>query len=107
MKKGTESLVKEIIAENSLNLGKELDKQVQEASRTLNHLNSKRLSPRYTILKLSKGSDNERILKATRGRWGKRATTNETPSGFSQISQQKLYKTESGMIYSKYSDKNH
>ena len=57
--KETESLSKEIIAENFPILGKELDIQVHEAKRTPNYLNAKRLSPRHSIFKLSKVNDKE------------------------------------------------
>ena len=57
--KGTESSFKEIITENFLNLGKELDIQVHEAKRTPNYLNAKRPSPRHIILKLPKVNDKE------------------------------------------------
>ena len=69
--KGSESLFKEIIAENFTNLGKELYIQVHEAKRTSNYLNTERSSPRYIILKLLKLNDKERILKAAKGkkRW--------------------------------------
>lgn len=52
--KGAERLFKELIAENFLNLQKELNIQVHEAKRTPNYLNAKRPSSRYIILKLSK-----------------------------------------------------
>ena len=61
---------KETIAENFPNLQKELDIQVYEAKRTPNYLNAKRPSPRHTILKLSKVSEKEIILKAARGKKG-------------------------------------
>lgn len=57
--------VKEIIAVNFPNLGKELVIQVHEANRSFYYLNAKRLSPRHIIMKLSKANDKERILKAT------------------------------------------
>ena len=42
-KKGIESLLKQIIIENFPNIWKELDLQIQEANRTPNYLNPKRL----------------------------------------------------------------
>lgn len=87
--KGTEGLFEEVTSENFPNLGKQMDTQVREANRTLHYLNPKTPSPRYVVLKLSKGNDRKRILKAAGvvGRWrGETATTKETPSGFSQIS---------------------
>lgn len=49
-KKGEETLIKEIIAENFTNQGKELDTQVHRTKRTPNYLNTKRpSSPRHII----------------------------------------------------------
>uniref|UniRef100_A0A9L0SGW0 L1 transposable element RRM domain-containing protein n=1 Tax=Equus caballus TaxID=9796 RepID=A0A9L0SGW0_HORSE len=56
-KRGLESLFKEIIAENFPNLGKELDVQIYETTRTPNCINAERSSPRHVILKLSKVND--------------------------------------------------
>ena len=64
--KGTESLCKEIMAENFQTLGKGLDIQVHEAKRTPSYCNTKRPSLRHIISKLSKVDDKERILKAAR-----------------------------------------
>ena len=61
-----ENLLKEIIAENFPNLGKELDIQVHEANRNPNYLITKRPSPKNIILKLLKVKDKERILRAAR-----------------------------------------
>ena len=66
MEKGTESLFKEIIADNFPNLGKKLDLEIHEASRTLNYINAKRPSPRHIIVKLAKVNDKEKILRAAR-----------------------------------------
>ena len=52
--KGMESLFKQIVDENFLNLRKELDPQIQEAKRTPNYLNQKILSPRHVVLKCQK-----------------------------------------------------
>ena len=52
--KGMESLFKQIVDENFLNLRKELDPQIQEAKRTPNYLNQKSLSPRHVVLKCQK-----------------------------------------------------
>lgn len=50
--KGTESLSKEIIDKNSLNLRKEMDIRVhvEEANRTPNYLSAKRPSPTHIML---------------------------------------------------------
>ena len=42
--------------------------EVQEAQRVPKKLDSRRNTPRYIIIKLSKIKDNERILKAARGK---------------------------------------
>ena len=63
--RGAENLFKEIIAEKFPDLGKELDIQIHEVNRTHNYLNAKRPSLKH-IIKLSKVSDRERILKAAR-----------------------------------------
>ena len=50
--------------ENFLNLAKEIDIQVQEAQRVPSNLDSKKSTPRHTIIKMPKINDKERILKA-------------------------------------------
>ena len=67
-KKGAKILFKGIIAENFPNLGKELDTYVHEANTTPNYIHEKRPFPKHIILKLSKVSDKERILKSLRGK---------------------------------------
>ena len=62
--KGAEGLSEQIIADNSPNLGKETDIQVQEAQRTPFKNNKNRSTPQYIIIKLAKHKDKERILKA-------------------------------------------
>ena len=52
--KRAESFLKEIIAENFTNMGKELDLQVCETNRTPKYINAKRLFPRHIIVKLPK-----------------------------------------------------
>ena len=55
--------------ENFPNLAKETDfQEVQEAQRVPKKLDPRRNTPRYIIIKLSKIKDNERILKAARGK---------------------------------------
>ena len=60
------NLVEKIMKENSPNLVKEIDMQVQEAQRILNKMDAKRPSPRHIIIKMPKVKDKERILKAAR-----------------------------------------
>ena len=52
--------------ENSSNLEKEINKQVQEAQRIPNKLDPKWTTPRYIIIKMPKVKDKERILKPGR-----------------------------------------
>ena len=63
--KGSERLFKEIMFENSLNLGKDMDIHVHEAQRSPIRFNPKKTSLRH-IIKLSKIMDQETILTATR-----------------------------------------
>ena len=63
--KGAKNLFEEIIAETLPNLGKETDIQIQEAQRAPNKINPRRSIPRH-IIKMTKSSDKERILKAAR-----------------------------------------
>ena len=63
---GAESLFKEIMAENSPNIGKDLDSQVHEPYKSPNKINLNRSSPRHIITKLLKIKDKERILKEAR-----------------------------------------
>ena len=63
---GLEKLFEEIMAENTLHLGKETDIQVQETQRVPNKMNPKKNTPRYIILKMVKVKDKERTLKAAR-----------------------------------------
>ena len=53
-KKGTEKICEEIIAENFLNMGKEVVTQVQEAQRAPGRINPKRNMPRHIVIKLTK-----------------------------------------------------
>lgn len=52
--KGAKNIFKEIIDDSFSNLGKELNIQIYKANRTPYYCNTKRLSPRDIILKLSK-----------------------------------------------------
>ena len=56
----------EITAENFLNMGKEIVNQLQEMQRVPGKINSRRNTPRHTIIKLIKIKDKDKILKAIR-----------------------------------------
>ena len=60
------SLVEKIMKENFPNLVKEIDMQVQEAQRVPNKMDTKRPTPRHILIKMPKGKDKERILKAAK-----------------------------------------
>ena len=51
---------------NFLNLVKEIDMQVQEAQRVPNKMDSKKSTPRHSIIKMRKVKDKEKILKTAR-----------------------------------------
>ena len=54
------------MAENFLNLGREMDVQIHEAQRIPNRLNPNRVTLIHIIIKLSGVKDKERILKGAR-----------------------------------------
>ena len=61
--RGPEKMFEEIIAENFLNMGKEIVNQVQEAQRVPGKINSRRcLIPRHIVIKLTKIKEREKIL---------------------------------------------
>ena len=62
------NLFEKIMKENFPNLVKEIDMQVQEAQRIPNKMDAKRPTPRHIIIKMPKVKDQERILKAARGK---------------------------------------
>ena len=62
----TGNLFERIMKENFPNLVKEMDMQVQEAQRIPNKMDTKRPTPRYIIIKITKFKDKERILQAAR-----------------------------------------
>ena len=69
--KGAERLFEQTIAENFPNLRRETDVKIQEAhgsKRTPNKFNKSWPSPRHIIVKFTKYTDKERILKAARGK---------------------------------------
>ena len=67
---GIENLFEEIMTENYPNLVKEKVTQVQEAQRVPKKLDPKRPTLRYSIIKMTRLKDKERILKATREKQG-------------------------------------
>ena len=72
-----ENLFEKIMKENFFHLVKEIDIQDQEAQKIPNKLNPKRTTLRHIIIKMPKVKDEERILKAARGK--QRATYREAP----------------------------
>ena len=58
------NLFEKIMKEKSPSLVKEINIQVQEAQRVPKKLDPKRTTPRHIIIKMPKGKDKERILKA-------------------------------------------
>ena len=65
-KKGTEKIFEEIIVENFPNMGKEIVNRVQEAQRVPYRIHPRRNTPRHILIKLSKITYKEKILKAAR-----------------------------------------
>ena len=65
-KKGAEKIFEEIIVENFPNMGKEIVNQVQEEQRVAYRINPRRNMPRHILIKLSKITYKEKILKAAR-----------------------------------------
>ena len=63
--KGPKRIFENIIAENFLNMGKEIVNQVQEAQQIPGRINPRRNTPRHTVIKLTKIKDRDKILKAT------------------------------------------
>uniref|UniRef100_A0A9L0RVF1 L1 transposable element RRM domain-containing protein n=1 Tax=Equus caballus TaxID=9796 RepID=A0A9L0RVF1_HORSE len=63
---GAESIFKEIIPENILNLGKESETCVEEDSRSPSYVDVKRPTARHIVVKLAKMNDKERILRTAR-----------------------------------------
>ena len=54
-------IFEEILAENFLNMGKEIINQVQEAQRVPGKINTWRNTPRHIIIKLIKIKDRDKI----------------------------------------------
>ena len=61
-----ENLFEQIMKENSPNMAKEIDMQVQETQRAPKKLDPRSNTPRHIIIKLPKMKDKERIFKAAR-----------------------------------------
>ena len=64
--KGVEALCEEIIAENFPNLGKDTDIKIQEAQRIPSRFNKNQPSASHIIVKFTKHSGKDRIMKAAR-----------------------------------------
>ena len=65
MRKG-QRILEDMVTENSSDLEKERDIKIKEAQRVSNRIYSKRTTPRYSIFKIPKIKDKERLLKAAR-----------------------------------------
>ena len=59
-------IFKEIIAENFLNMGKEIISQAQKSQRGPGRLNPRKNILRHIVIKLTKIKDRDKILKAMR-----------------------------------------
>ena len=65
-KKVPEKIFEEIIAENFLNIGKEIINQVQEAQIGPGRTNPRKNTLRHIVIKLTEIKDGDKISKATR-----------------------------------------
>ena len=63
---GVKGLCEQIIVENFPNLGKDTDIEIQEAQRTPMGFNKYQPSTRHIIVKFTKYTEKERIMKAAR-----------------------------------------
>ena len=63
----TEGLLKQIIAENLPNLGKEISIQIQEVQRTHIKINKGWPTPRCIVVNFAKHRDKERIPESSKG----------------------------------------
>ena len=66
--KGPEKILEEVIAENVPNMGKETVNQVQEAQRVPGRTNSRRITSRHIVIKLTKIKDKYKILNPIGGK---------------------------------------
>ena len=64
-KKGTEKIFEEIIVEKFCNMGKGIVTQVHEAQRVPYRINTRRKTLRHMLIKLTKITYKEKLLKAT------------------------------------------
>ena len=64
--KVSEKIFEEIIAENFLNMGREIVNQVLEAQRVPGRISRRKNTPRHIVIKMTKTKDKDKILKATR-----------------------------------------
>ena len=64
--KEPEKIFAEIIAENFLNMGKEIVNKVQKAQSVLGRINPRRNTLRHIVITLTKIKDRDKIFKATR-----------------------------------------
>ena len=64
--KGAEGTLEQIIAENSPNLRKETNVQIQETKKIPIKINKSQPRPRYIIVKFAKHREKEDILRASR-----------------------------------------
>ena len=64
--KGPKEVFEKTIAENFLNMGKEIVTQAQEVQRVPGSINPRRNMLRHTVIKLTKIKDKEKLLKGTR-----------------------------------------
>ena len=80
---------------------KETVNQVQEAHRVPYRINTRRNTPRQTLIKVTKTKHKERIFKAAREK--QHVTYKGNPIHLTAIFQQKLFRPEgNGRIYFKY-----
>lgn len=75
--KGPEKVYEEIITENMFNMGKETLTQVQKVQIVPYKINTRRIMPRQTLIKLTKIEDKEKMLKSTSQ--GKKITSRGIP----------------------------
>ena len=64
-KKGHEKILKEMIAENFPQMGKETATQVQETQRAPNRINPRQNTPRHILIKLTKIKHKRKNIKTS------------------------------------------
>ena len=64
--KESEKIFEGMIAENFLNMGKEIVNQAQEAQRVPGRINPRRNTLRHLVIKLTKIKNKDKLLKAAR-----------------------------------------